>query len=274
MRLLNLLLLSTVLFSCGNQETEMDRFREVASVEMREMNAAIDEDLSPSISNNSDQASKKVIKSGEISFESESVAQDYQKVKSLIANYDSYIDYENETNTDYQSTYDITIRVNADNYDSLYSKLATVSQKVDFKSSNTEDVTERYYDLKTRIKNKKALEEKYLSLLKKATTIKDILEIERSLNEIRNEIETAEGSFRYLSKQVSYSTIQLSFYETLPSGYQSQSFWSRITTAVSRGWTGFLSFLVGAAQAWPFILISVLVFLGFKKIRKNKFLKK
>ncbi|MEL7147867.1 MAG: DUF4349 domain-containing protein, partial [Bacteroidota bacterium] len=132
--------------------------------------------------------------------------------------------------------------------------------------------TERYYDLKSRIKNKKALEERYLDLLKKARDMKDILQIERSLNEVRTDIERLQGQFNYLSKQVQLSTIQLQFYELIPySGGTSgkRTFIDRITAAFDNGWGGFQSFLVGLATLWPFIILAIGGIYLFRKLRRS-----
>ncbi len=272
MKLLYLLLVPFLLLSCSNTSPEMDMM--YADDAMREVADDIETDLTPVQQTNNAELIKKLIKTGAIHFQSESIAQDYEKIKRILSKYDSYIGSENETNTGYQANYDITIRVNSTSYDSLYSQLCKISEKVDFKSSTIEDVTAQYYDLKTRIKNKKLLEERYLALLKKASNIKDILDIERSLNDIRNEIESAEGNFKYLTQQVSYSTIQITFYEILPSNYTEEGFGARVIHALKSGWEIFLVFFVGVVQIWPFIVLVGLAVFLFKRIRKKRLEKK
>lgn len=267
MKLLAISLVSILFLACGNPSPERNYYAD----DSMDYEATVTERSSP---NPEKGITRQVIKTGSIRFQSENVAKDYQQVKALLSKFDSYIDSENEVNSGYQIDYDISIRVASSSYDSLFALLTQISKNVDSKSSHIEDVTNQYYDLKTRIKNKKLLEAKYVELLTKAKSVKDILEIERSINEIRNEIETAEGSFKYLSQQVSYSTIHLNFYEALPNGYTEEGFWSRIITATSRGWKGFVSFLVLAVQVWPFIILLGLAVFGFKQVRKKKLQKK
>ena len=269
MRQLMLFLLYISMVSCGNSGPDMGIY---ADSDM-DFEMPLAEQTLPNASSKQD-IPRKVIKNGSIRFQSDNVSKDYQQVKSILSRYDSYIDSENEVNSGYQINIDLSIRVSSSSYDSLFNQLTHITSKVDHKSSNIEDVTTQFYDLKTRIENKKLLEEKYTQLLTKAKTVKDILEIERSINEIRNDIESAEGSFRYLSKQVSYSTIQLNIYELTPSGQETQSFWSQITKATSRGWNSFIVFILGAIQAWPFIIISVLIVYVIKRFRKKKLQKK
>jgi hypothetical protein len=96
----------------------------------------------------------------------------------------------------------LTIRVPSIVYDTLYSTFSSIAFRLDSKYSNVKDVTERYYDIKTRIKNKKALEQRYVELLKKASAIKDILEIEKNLNDVRTQIVAHCPSYHLPVKQV------------------------------------------------------------------------
>src|SRR5690606_1959820 len=158
-------------------------------------------------------------------------------------------------------------------YDSLFNTIAQIAFRLENKYSNVEDVTERYYDLKTRINNKQALEKRYLELLNEASEVKDMLEIEKSLNEIRTEIESMQGQFNFLSKQISLSTIQLSFYEILPYTYDSsqrKGFGARIVNALTQGWQGFLTFLVAFISFWPFLILAAGGIYILKKVRLKR----
>lgn len=227
---------------------------------------------------NSEEISQKIIKTGRITFQSENVDATYQSITNALAKSEAYIEHENQSKGYNRINYELTIRVPSHQYDTLFSTLASMAFRIDSKTSNIEDVTERYYDLKSRIKNKKVLEKRYIALLKKASSISDILEIEKNLNEIRTDIEKLEGQFNYLSKQISFSTINLSFYQELPYSYDSykrKGFGIRIANALSNGWQGFLSFLVGFTTLWPFVVLLIGGIYGFRKIkaakkRKNK----
>lgn len=224
----------------------------------------------------SEEITKKVIKTGGIEFQSENIEEDYQKIRNLLPKFNAYIENENQSKSTQRINYNITLRVPSTVYDTLYSSLSTIAFRLDNRYSNIEDVTERYYDLKTRIENKKVLEQRYLDLLKKASAIKDILEIEKNLNEVRTEIEQLQGQFHYLSKQVSLSTINLSFYEILPYVYDSsqrKGFGARILSAMDNGWQGFLLVLVGLTTLWPFVILTIAAIYLFRRLRgkwKNK----
>jgi hypothetical protein len=83
-------------------------------------------------------------------------------------------------------------------------------------STDSRDVTEEYYDLEARIKNKKVEESRLQGYLedKKATSkLEDILAIERELNRVRGEIEQAEGRLRLLSNLSALATLDVTMHE-------------------------------------------------------------
>jgi len=222
--------------------------------------------------NEEQERTKKIIKTGGIDFQTDNIDEAYNKIRKLLPKYDAYIENENQSKTTQRISFNLTIRAPSVVYDTLYSHLSTLAYRLDNRYSNVEDVTMRYYDLTTRITNKKALESRYVELLKQASEIKDILDIERNLNQVRTEIEQLQGQFNYLSKQVNFSTINLSFYELLPyvyDGSQRKGFGARLLSSLNNGWQGFLSFLVGLTAIWPFILLTVVGIYMFRKLRKG-----
>jgi len=279
MKKLLFILSAIILFSCGRsiEKGDLSNFKSTEDLEV------VDEfmEFVPPPTNQPPQqsqaeVSQKLIKTGHISFESKDVKKDYKAITSQLDRYKAYIEHENESRTQYRISYDMTLRVVAEKYDSLFNTIVQLAGKIESKSSRIEDVTERYYDLKTRIKNKQALEKRYVELLSKASEIKDILEIEKNLNEVRTDIERLQGQFKYLSKQISLSTINVNFYEQLPYTYDTSNrkgFGARLLTALSNGWQNLLSFTVGLINFWPFLFLIVGVvwlFRKWRKLRKGK----
>lgn len=231
----------------------------------------------PPKQSNDEAITTQIIKNGSILFQSKAIEKDYQQIKQLLGGYGAYIENERQTKSEYRITYDLIIRVAANKYDSLFNAFAGLGVRLNNKSSTVEDVTERYYDLKTRVRNQKALEDRYVELLQKATEVKDILEIERQINEVRTTIEQLEGQFNYLSKQISLSTINLSFYEELPYTYasiQREGFGARLLSAFDSGWQMFVSFVIGVASFWPFFLLIAAGVIAFRRVRKKRRAKK
>lgn len=258
------LILSFIIAACSNNSPENVDFVSGDFVETTEVpNTRLEAPpsdlklLSPDIS-------QKLIRSGGINFQSEDLEKDYQEIKGLLGGFNAFLENENQSNDNYRKSYSLSIRVPSDRYDSLLNAISGIAYKVENKYSNLDDVTERYYDLQSRIQNKKELEKRYREILSKANEVKDILEIERNLNEVRTDIEMMEGQFNYLSKQIQFNSLQVQFYEELPYELNSpkrKGFWVRIFNALDNGWQVFLTVLIGLVTLWPFYLAGALVFI-------------
>lgn len=105
------------------------------------------------------------------------------------------------------------IRVPVENYDALLSGLNTLGFTRS-RSETSDDVTEAYVDLQARISNKRKLEERIIAMLEERPgKLSELMEIERELSRVREEIERMEGRMRVLADQTSLATIKLSVVE-------------------------------------------------------------
>jgi len=76
-----------------------------------------------------------------------------------------------------------------------------------------QDVTEQYVDLQSRVKSKRAVEERLLEFMGNAQKTEDLLKISGDLAKVQEEIEVMVGKMNYLENQTSFSTVELAMYE-------------------------------------------------------------
>ena len=104
----------------------------------------------------------------------------------------------------------MTIRVPVQNYDSLVSSLRTINgAEVDTEGSNSNEVTEQYIDLESRLRNLERTEQQYLELLTKAVNIQEILTVQDRLSSVRSQIEQILGRLKVLDNQTDFATVNL-----------------------------------------------------------------
>jgi len=103
----------------------------------------------------------------------------------------------------------ISIRVPDDRFESVLAELRDLAVRVTSESTSSQDVTEEYVDLESRLKNAEATESQYLALLEKAEDVEDILSIYESLSHVRSEIEQIKGRMQYLERTSSMSLISV-----------------------------------------------------------------
>lgn len=213
----------------------------------------------------------KIIKNGNLRFETDDLEKTYNQVLSLIKKYKGTIQNDSEGKNYNALTKDLTIRIPSQNFDTFIQDISTGVPYFDTKEISSEDVTEEYIDVDSRIKTKKVLEARYIELLKKATKVSEMMEVEKQLSEIREEVEAKEGRLKYLKNRVTMSTVNLSFYKTIAekSG-ATVSYPAKIWNAIKSGFNGISSFFIWLIEVWPFIIILVaLIYLVRKRFKKK-----
>ena len=213
---------------------------------------------------------RKIIKEGEICFETASLSDTRALIDKTVSDTKGYISKDNIFDYSNRIEHQIIIRVPADKFDLLLDKISQSASKLDSKNIRTLDVTEEFIDIEARIKTKKELEDRYKELLKQANKVDEILTIEKEIGALRTEIESIEGRLTYLKSKVSYSTLTVVFYEKTSSSF---GFNSKMGQAIHNGWTNLLWFFVTATNLWPFIVISIIIFFIYKQYKKRKSLK-
>lgn len=103
----------------------------------------------------------------------------------------------------------ISIRVPDETFNQAFADLRGLAVRVTSESTSTEDITEEYIDLQSRLKNAEATESQYLALLEKAEDVEDILRIYEALSRIRYEIEQIKGRIQYLERISAMSLISI-----------------------------------------------------------------
>jgi Domain of unknown function (DUF4349) len=210
---------------------------------------------------------RKLIKTGQLNFETSDLANTRNSIESICKRYKAYIASENLTAYGDRQQHTLEIRVPANGYDSLTLTIEALALKVENKSTTVQDVTEEFIDVEARLKTKKELELRYLDLLKQAKKIEEMVAIEGQLANVRAEIESMEGRLKYLSNQVSYSTLNLSYYQVVTTDY---GFFTKVTRGLGQGWKNLLDFIVILVNLWPFALIVAIVVWLAKRIKRSR----
>lgn len=216
---------------------------------------------------------KKIIRNGTMSISVGKAAETREEVSALLSNRQAYISNEHLENSDYQTLYSLQIRVPADQLDALVADIESLKGTVTAKSIQARDVTEEYIDLETRMANKQAYLEQYRALLKNAKTIEDILKVREQIRVLEEEIESVTGRLKYLSSQVSLSTLDLSIYQKKDYVYtpdRNINFFERLKESLSGGWFAFISFVLYMIGLWPFWIAGAVGIFLWKRLRKRK----
>jgi hypothetical protein len=192
-----------------------------------------------------------IIRNGDISLVVEDVLETRDKIAQLAERLGGWVVNSNIYGTEEETRGWISIRIPSDKFDQALGELRGLALRVNSESTSTEDITEQYVDLQSRLRNAEATESQYLALLGQATEVEDILAIYESLSRIRYEIEQIKGRIQYLESTSAMSLISVNLEPAITLKPLVSPVWSAretLNTAV-RGLTTFGQGL-GTAFIW------------------------
>jgi Domain of unknown function (DUF4349)/Putative zinc-finger len=107
----------------------------------------------------------------------------------------------------------VIVKVLPDNLDKFLLKLRGLGELKN-QALTTEDVTKAYFDTESRLKNARLMEQRLIEILKtKSKDVADLLEVEKELGRVREEIETMQGELKFMDSQVSFATVTIQLSE-------------------------------------------------------------
>lgn len=210
---------------------------------------------------------KKFIKTGRIEFETEDAEATRKTIMESVRTNKAYVSRDEENRSGQAVSYTIVVHVPAARFDTFLNSATKGITDFREKSISNEDVTATYVDTESRLKTKKDIENRYRALLTKANTVKDILEIERELGEIRTDIEATEAQFRQLKGDIQYSTLHIVFYKPIDT---SNPFLTELADAFRQGVGNIRAFTVVLVAVWPFALLAIGVIVGLNWWRRRR----
>jgi hypothetical protein len=261
--------LASLLFSCKENANSPVKYEEVLAMD-KAVEAASESIMTVDLKKPK-KTETQVIRTGTLRFETHNLNESYQNIQKSIIKYKGTLQND-ASGKDYTSTFrNIIVRIPNNNFIAFLDEISQGVNHFDKKEISSQDVTEQYIDLESRMNSKKTLEKRYLQLLSKANKVSEIIEIEGKLAEIREEIEAKEGQFRYMKNQIAMSTFTIEMYtnDASQSG-ETASFGSKIWNEIKSGFNGLSSFILLIISIWPFIVISILIFIFIKRKIKKK----
>jgi hypothetical protein len=140
-------------------------------------------------------------------------AEALDEIKDLVEEMGGYLSGSNSWKEEGQLRARATLRLPAERLDDALDRLHGLAMDVESENRDSQDVTEDFTDLESRLRNLETTEAELLELLKtrqEATgETEAILEVHRYLTEIRGQIEQIQGRMNYLSNLSAMATIHV-----------------------------------------------------------------
>lgn len=155
-------------------------------------------------------ADRKIVRTGALELTVKSPADAADQIRRMAESMGGYLETAQIGGTKEVPTADVTIRVPAARFEDAKAQIRKLATRVESEKTDARDVTRQYVDMEARLRNLRAEEAQYLTIMKSAYKVTDLLEVEQKLSEVRGQIEQQQAEFQTLSKQVETGAITIS----------------------------------------------------------------
>ena len=166
---------------------------------------------------------------------------------------------------------ELVLRVPSDHFDTARRQLAALGEVEDEQLSG-EDVSGQLVDLAARIRSLQVQEEALRSLLARAKTVGEVLEVQSQLGQVRTQIEQLQAQQAALDESARLSTIRLSLFEPGATALRPEEPKGALAGSVERAIDASAAVLGGmvvvTGYALPFVVLAVLVW-GGSRLRRR-----
>src|SRR2546426_133594 len=108
---------------------------------------------------------------------------------------------------------EVVVKVLPENLDRFLQKIRGLGELKN-QTLGSEDVTKAYFDTDARLKNARVMEQRLIEMLKTKTgKVSDLLQVEKELGRVREDIEKMQGELKYWDSQVQFATVTVSLAE-------------------------------------------------------------
>ncbi|MDP4179376.1 MAG: DUF4349 domain-containing protein [Bacillota bacterium] len=236
--------------------------------------------------NNNSNTSNKIILSGSVQMETLKYEDTVKAITDYVASIGGYSENStiqgsgiNYSNTPQLRQASFVFRIPKDKFSEFFTGVKGFGT-ITSQQMSGKDVTETYVDTDAKINSLKVQEERLLELTKKAGQLNDVLQLEKELTSVRQQIDNLTTQLKTMDNEVTYSTVNITVQEvdtpTSLAPQKSKGLFERMgygfTQSMKNLWTFIQNCLVFIVSALPFliviIILTVTVFYIYKLIKK------
>lgn len=172
-------------------------------------------DTAESAGNTAGNIERKIIKNGDMMLQADDVTAAYTNLNQYIESIGGYeFSYSfSQEQYDGSSYINVVFKLPPDKLDDVM-QYAGNCAKILNSSTSSENITNQYYDYKTRLETMEKSLESYYSLLEKAQTTEAIISIQDSINSLTLEIESVKGQIKLYDSLTNEATLSVDIHQS------------------------------------------------------------
>lgn len=223
-------------------------------------------------------SNRKIVKNATLSIKTKNYDVFIKELHSKIELYEGFVEQSQEYNYDNASNRhaNMNVKIPAEKLEKFIEELEVIGT-ITSKTVESVDITDSYIDVESRIKALETEEETLLTLLEKAESLNDVIDLQERLSEVRADLEGMKAQKQSYDGMISYSKITLDINEVERVVEGNDTFFGQVKEKLMNNVYDIVDFFIDFAMnliaALPYIVIigvvAVAVIIIVKKIRKR-----
>jgi len=225
---------------------------------------------------------RKITQNLAVSMQVDDVQAVTDKISSLAQAAGGYVVESRQNGTGRNSTGNISVKLPAPKLNGFKAEIPSWGTVLD-QHLTSNDITNQYYDAENRLQSWEAEQKRYLDILNQAKSVDDILKVENSLANIRQQIEQLKGQLKLWNNQVDFSTVQFQLTTKPSPDVQVSNSWQPVSwfktwvstknavlKTISVTWNGLNYLIIGIGYTIPYLIVIALGWLGYRYWKRKK----
>ena len=222
---------------------------------------------------------RKIVKTATLSIKTNDYEVFMSGIKQKIEQYNGYVEKSQEYNYDNKTNRNanMNIKIPADKLESFIEELSVMGTLTS-KTIGSDDITNSYIDVESRIKALETEQEALLGILEKAENLSDVIDLQDRLSDVRADLEALKALKQSYDEMVAYSEIAIDIREVERVVESDNTFFGEAKEKLMNNIYDLADFLrelaINLIAALPYIAIigvaaAVAVIVIVKKVRKR-----
>ncbi len=159
--------------------------------------------------NSHSNSTRKIITNSNLSIKVKNVTETVTKINQLATQYGGFLVNSSISTPEFGSTGNISVRVESDQLETFTEEVKTMGVKVVNEFIQGYDITDQYTDSKEKLRILETTKIKFEQILEQADEVEDMLETQRQLLNIQDEIDQIKGQIKALDQKSKLSLVTI-----------------------------------------------------------------
>jgi len=157
-------------------------------------------------------AERMIVRDADLELAFDNVAEAAEQVEDVVESHGGRVQSTRVTGDGNSARGTVVARVPSASFGAAVDDIKGLARRVESEETSSDDVTDEYVDLDAQVRNLQVTEAQLQTIMERASSISDVLNVQRELTKVRDEIERFQGRMQLLSQTAAESLITVALF--------------------------------------------------------------